>query len=456
MAGTTAVHSYRSHESSSNSTGSSTRSEKTSDDFDKKLAKATKKTQAPVAKAVTANPPKNPASKAPAEDTQDKSPADEDKTTEQQDQPTDDQPSPVIVGKTVTPVKAKSTTHTEADASADAKQPAKATVKTPVAPVDPDAGKQQGQKRPETKAKTPASTENHSLDATGVNQAAHIQTANDTTDNSPETDEAGDSDSQQSAYHLTTQPTFGVTTTNGLSASNSGATDQRVATPAAGDSKGENSAATGDGAEGDAGTFASAIAAAVASVDHGSTTVAHTTSEVTPTETASVNVQAPAAPITTQAATKSAGSVATSVQAKFVEDNHPKIVTGISGQLMPKGGTMQLRLDPEGLGAVDVTVHIHEGSMSAEFATSSEEATRMLSHSLGQLKSTLESAGMSVEKLHVEQAPKREGQANSGDRESNSATHEQQQQAQQEKQRRETMQRLWAKLAGGDPLDMVA
>jgi hypothetical protein len=71
------------------------------------------------------------------------------------------------------------------------------------------------------------------------------------------------------------------------------------------------------------------------------------------------------------------------------------------------------------------------------------------------LKSSLEAAGMSVEKLHVEQAPKREGQSQS-DSDSHTAPHEQQQQAQQEKQRREMMQRMWAKLSGADPLDLVA
>jgi flagellar hook-length control protein FliK len=161
-----------------------------------------------------------------------------------------------------------------------------------------------------------------------------------------------------------------------------------------------------------------------------------------PTGTAVTNIAGKSAPVVTP-------------QARFVEDNQPKIISSIQGQLMPHGGTMQLRLDPPELGALSVTVHMHDGVMTASFETSNADATKMLSHSLGQLKAGLEAAGVSVDKIHVEQGSKGDAQGD-GDPDSKQPAQEQQQQAQQDQQRREMVQRMWRKLAGGDPLDLVA
>jgi flagellar hook-length control protein FliK len=151
-------------------------------------------------------------------------------------------------------------------------------------------------------------------------------------------------------------------------------------------------------------------------------------------------------------------STPTSPEAQFVDANHPNIVTGIHGKLLPDGGTMTIRLDPPELGALQVSVHMREGVMTAAFETSNDQATRVLSHSLGQLKSALESAGVSVEKLHVQQSPRQESGDNS-ERQSNQRQdqEDQQQQARQEQQRRHMLNKMWRKLAGGeDPLDLVA
>ena len=142
-------------------------------------------------------------------------------------------------------------------------------------------------------------------------------------------------------------------------------------------------------------------------------------------------------------------------QVSFTEDNHPKIVQGIVGQLLPNGGTMHLRLDPPELGVLQVTVHMKEGVMTASFETSNDNATKLLSRSLGQLKSGLEAAGMSVEKLHVEQSPTQNNQQSSGEN-AKQPLQDQQRQAQQDQQRREMVQRMWRRLSGGDPLDLVA
>ncbi|HEX5243561.1 MAG TPA: flagellar hook-length control protein FliK [Tepidisphaeraceae bacterium] len=143
---------------------------------------------------------------------------------------------------------------------------------------------------------------------------------------------------------------------------------------------------------------------------------------------------------------------------QFAETNHANIVQGIHGQLLPSGGSMQIRLDPPELGALSVTVRVHEGVMTAAFQTSNDQATRALSHSLTQLKSALESQGMSVGKLHVEQTAKGNSNQSSGD--GNSSSHQDSASdhpAQQEQQRREMLRRMWRRLSGSnDPLDMVA
>ncbi len=140
-------------------------------------------------------------------------------------------------------------------------------------------------------------------------------------------------------------------------------------------------------------------------------------------------------------------------QTQLVEATHEKIVTAVHGQLLPNGGTMRIRLDPPELGALQISVHMRDGVMTAAFETSSDQATRLLSHSLNQLKTVLESAGVSVEKLHVQQSARQSSssQDNSEDQPSG------QQQQWQEQQRRQMLQRMWRKLSGvDDPLDLVA
>jgi flagellar hook-length control protein FliK len=120
---------------------------------------------------------------------------------------------------------------------------------------------------------------------------------------------------------------------------------------------------------------------------------------------------------------------------------------------------MTIRLDPPELGALNVTVKMQNGVLSASFQTSSDQATRLLSHTLGQLKTALESQGVSVDRLHVQQSSKSDtssGQSGDGegkDRQSGSDGNS----AQQEQQRRETLRRMWRRVRGDrDPLDLVA
>jgi flagellar hook-length control protein FliK len=143
---------------------------------------------------------------------------------------------------------------------------------------------------------------------------------------------------------------------------------------------------------------------------------------------------------------------------QFAIDNHAKIVTAVRTSLLPNGGAMQIRLDPPELGALQISINLRDGVMSASFETSNDQATRLLSHSLNQLKTVLESQGVSVDKLHVQQSPRNEHSSNS-----NSDEQRQQQgqaadsHARREQERRELLRRMWRRLTeGSDPLDMVA
>lgn len=141
----------------------------------------------------------------------------------------------------------------------------------------------------------------------------------------------------------------------------------------------------------------------------------------------------------------------------FAATNRDKIVTSMRSQLLPNGGTMRIQLDPPQLGSMEITVKMIDGAMTASFQTSSDQATQVLSHSLGQLKQALETQGISVEKLHVEQTPKDQQAGTNGEDRDQRQSAGQDSQAQRDQQRREILERMWRRLQfGSDPLDMVA
>jgi flagellar hook-length control protein FliK len=111
-----------------------------------------------------------------------------------------------------------------------------------------------------------------------------------------------------------------------------------------------------------------------------------------------------------------------------------------------------------------VQVSVRGGVIEASFQTSSAEATQLLSHSLAQLKHALENHGVTVDRLHVAQAPARaERPESTQDRNNPSQQNPNGQSAggfdwqrQSDQQRREIIRRMWARLGVGDPLDLVA
>jgi flagellar hook-length control protein FliK len=153
---------------------------------------------------------------------------------------------------------------------------------------------------------------------------------------------------------------------------------------------------------------------------------------------------------------------ATPPEVRFAEANHENIVRDMRAELLPRGGSMRIRLDPPQLGALQVTVRVQDGVVTAAFETSSDEATRLLGHSLNHLKSVLESHGVSVDKLQVQQSPREEQPAANRDHQhrrghEGSQDPDREHASRQEQQRREMLRRMWRRLSGAqDPLDLTA
>jgi flagellar hook-length control protein FliK len=132
------------------------------------------------------------------------------------------------------------------------------------------------------------------------------------------------------------------------------------------------------------------------------------------------------------------------------------VATSIRGHLLPQGGTMRIRLDPPELGVLEIRVDLRQGAMAASFETSTEHAARLVSHTLDQLRQTLESQGVNVEKLQVQHTP-RDQHTSRGDEDDSRQRRPDDEAARHEQQRRQLLGRLWRRLAGDrDPLDLVA
>ncbi len=145
-------------------------------------------------------------------------------------------------------------------------------------------------------------------------------------------------------------------------------------------------------------------------------------------------------------------------EAQLIEANHSRIITGIRAELLPHGGSMQIRLDPPELGVMQVQISMRDGVVTAAFHTTNDQATRMLSHSLDQLKQSLELQGVTVAKLQVQQSPREHQTPDRQDQSGGQQQHQPEDStAHHEQQRREMLQRMWRRLRdGADPLDLVA
>ncbi len=140
---------------------------------------------------------------------------------------------------------------------------------------------------------------------------------------------------------------------------------------------------------------------------------------------------------------------------RFAQVNHANVVQSIRSQLLPNGGRMQIRLDPPELGALQISVQMQNGQMIASFQTSSDQTASLLSHSLDQLKQSLESQGVSVDKLQVRHAPAAPDRQNDEPSQNPQQRHDAE--SQQEQQRKQMIRNLWRRLAKQpDALDVTA
>lgn len=74
---------------------------------------------------------------------------------------------------------------------------------------------------------------------------------------------------------------------------------------------------------------------------------------------------------------------------------------GIGAAIEKGGGTVTLRLRPEGLGALTVQVSLRGERVQAAFEVTNESARQLLEHSVPQLRSALEARGLEVERVEI-------------------------------------------------------
>ena len=113
-------------------------------------------------------------------------------------------------------------------------------------------------------------------------------------------------------------------------------------------------------------------------------------------------------------------TVTADARQRFVSDNAANLVKQIKSSVVKAGGEMQIRLDPPNLGSVAVRVSVVAGTAEVSMVTPSGEAAQLLGRSLQTLKTSLEAAGINVERMQVRQAmPADQGQQQQGARDGN-------------------------------------
>lgn len=78
---------------------------------------------------------------------------------------------------------------------------------------------------------------------------------------------------------------------------------------------------------------------------------------------------------------------------------------GLASALRQAGGQVLLRLQPEAMGMVRVQLDVDQGSVTARFEATTEQARQLLDSNLAALRQSLEARGLQVERLHVQGPP---------------------------------------------------
>lgn len=300
-------------------------------------------------------------------------------------------------------------------------------------------------------ASAAASTEDQMLSST-LGQSADDESAKVSAD--------ADGQPLLSAVRPTGKPTTGVSSLGAVATTNP---DEVTASTDAGETSADPAASQSFAAQSTLSMmsdFAEVMSPAGATVDADAASTDTKTTDTTGATTPAMQaaIAGPQVKPSADAQASAAASEPAPVESQFAEVNHTKIVTGVRGALLPNGGRMELKLDPPELGSLQVSLHIKDGVVTASFQTQNPETARLLSHTLSDLRQSLEAQGVVVDKLHVQQAPKSD---NAGSNTQNgdgrpTLSQEQQQENRREQQRKDMVQRLWDQLAGNAPIDVRA
>ncbi|MBO6512829.1 MAG: flagellar hook-length control protein FliK [Phycisphaerales bacterium] len=80
-----------------------------------------------------------------------------------------------------------------------------------------------------------------------------------------------------------------------------------------------------------------------------------------------------------------------------------QVQRGLASIINTKGGTMKLRMTPEHLGQVNIKMTTKDGHVKIKIDAETDQARAALKSGLAELKSTMESRGIQVEELSIEQ-----------------------------------------------------
>lgn len=124
-----------------------------------------------------------------------------------------------------------------------------------------------------------------------------------------------------------------------------------------------------------------------------------------------------ASPVTTTAPTTAqalnvTGPIATAVSAPADQAaareadnaslNNARLTRGLASAVNQRGGAVTLRLTPPDMGTVRIQMQLTGSVLSASMHTETASAHQMLTQQLGQLRASLETQGLTVERLHVQ------------------------------------------------------
>ena len=84
-----------------------------------------------------------------------------------------------------------------------------------------------------------------------------------------------------------------------------------------------------------------------------------------------------------------------------------QVSRGVASILRQNGGSLSLKLRPDSLGELRINLRVHNGAVDATFRADNAQARDLLKSTLSQLKDTLETHGVRVERLRVELADQR-------------------------------------------------